>query len=424
MDRTEADQHLCITLKTAKTILLKYLESVTDAPTPPTILLRKSLHHLTVDPPNPPQSLAYATALIDLATQSLHSVPYKDVSHELRAAFTRASLLQCVAILSRGEDGFHGEEDLRRAVKTLDMGLLMAGRPIWEELVMGLVDAITACLDNRAPDGAITSPTASNPITLINPPTIAHPVPIATTPPPLLTFQSRLTSPTPTPLLIKNALTHWPALSTRPWSDFTYLRRIAGMHRTVPVEIGSKYTDEKWTQKLVSFGEFWERWIEGGGDEGSETPQVAYLAQHDLFSQIPRLRDDICVPDYCYLSSDSSSSSSDSEIKTNAWLGPPSTISPLHTDPHDNLFAQIVGYKYIRLYSPSQTPHLYPISDSILGNTSEVDVEVVNHAKYPDFLKAEYVECCVGPGDLLFIPRGWWHYVRGLSVSFSVSFWF
>jgi lysine-specific demethylase 8 len=26
-------------------------------------------------------------------------------------------------------------------------------------------------------------------------------------------------------------------------------------------------------------------------------------------------------------------------------------------------------------------------------------------------------------GQMLFIPPGWWHYVRSTTVSFSVSFW-
>jgi lysine-specific demethylase 8 len=39
------------------------------------------------------------------------------------------------------------------------------------------------------------------------------------------------------------------------------------------------------------------------------------------------------------------------------------------------------------------------------------------------FKDIPYVDCILEPGDTLYIPVGWWHYVRSLSVSFSVSFW-
>lgn len=34
-----------------------------------------------------------------------------------------------------------------------------------------------------------------------------------------------------------------------------YLKRIAGP-RTVPIELGSRYTDKEWTQKLMTLSEF------------------------------------------------------------------------------------------------------------------------------------------------------------------------
>ncbi len=34
-----------------------------------------------------------------------------------------------------------------------------------------------------------------------------------------------------------------------------YLKKVAGL-RTVPVELGSKYTDEAWSQKLMTLSEF------------------------------------------------------------------------------------------------------------------------------------------------------------------------
>ncbi|KAJ3032575.1 Lysine-specific demethylase 8, partial [Rhizoclosmatium hyalinum] len=49
------------------------------------------------------------------------------------------------------------------------------------------------------------------------------------------------------PCTIHNALNHWPALSDRPWS-LESLRAVIG-HRWIPVEIGSKYTDDNWSQK-------------------------------------------------------------------------------------------------------------------------------------------------------------------------------
>ena len=136
----------------------------------------------------------------------------------------------------------------------------------------------------------------------------------------------------------------------------------------------------------------------------------------------------------------------------NAWFGPPGTITPLHTDPYHNLLVQVVGRKYVRLYSPYETDALRPRgkeSGVEMGNTSLIDVGVVegwdpdpesesdphtdevvvgddNQTRADmvrEFKSVPYLECILEPGETLYIPIGWWHYVRGLSVSFSVSFW-
>ncbi|KAK3256354.1 hypothetical protein CYMTET_34506, partial [Cymbomonas tetramitiformis] len=45
--------------------------------------------------------------------------------------------------------------------------------------------------------------------------------------------------------------------------------------------------------------------------------------------------------------------------KINAWIGTAGTVTPCHYDSYDNLLTQVVGYKYIKLFAPSQTPLLY-----------------------------------------------------------------
>lgn len=265
----------------------------------------------------------------------------------------------------------------------------------------------------------------------------------------------------PEPLVIRHAIDEWPALNTCPWKDSSYLlSQTFGGRRLVPVEIGRSYVDEGWGQKLIRFGELLEDYIDctlskGEGkveatDESqdppsSTSPPVAYLAQHPLFSQLPTLRKDILIPDYCYTSppphptNPSMDQPELDEPLLNAWFGPPGTITPLHTDPYHNVLAQVVGRKYVRLYSPLETHRMHARGkeDGVeMGNTSLMDVGVVegwdiapfhdemtNAQNITAFKDLPFVDCILEPGDLLYIPIGWWHYVRGLSVSFSVSFW-
>lgn len=143
---------------------------------------------------------------------------------------------------------------------------------------------------------------------------------------------------------------------------------------------------------------------------------------------------DIMTPDYCVLrrrdlenegNQEDTGDDDDENIAVNAWFGPAGTVSPLHFDPKDNLLCQVVGAKYLRLYSPRESDKLYPV-EGMLSNTSQVQVEAspesVN-AQFPKFQEAAYVECVLRAGEMLYIPPQYWHYVRSLSTSFSVSFW-
>lgn len=90
----------------------------------------------------------------------------------------------------------------------------------------------------------------------------------------------------------------------------------------------------------------------------------------------------------------------------------------------------MAGYKYVRLFTADQTPFLYvrhtEPRDGLggQGNLSAVDVESPDLQAHPLFAKAAYTEAILAPGEMLFIPAKCWHYVRSLSNSISISFWF
>ncbi|EGP88566.1 uncharacterized protein MYCGRDRAFT_30460, partial [Zymoseptoria tritici IPO323] len=220
------------------------------------------------------------------------------------------------------------------------------------------------------------------------------------------------------PIIIPDLLSDWPALHL--WRDLGYLHhRTMGGLRLVPIEIGSSYTSQDWSQKIVTFGQFADTYLgpleSHARDSGHVPKEVAYLAQHDLFAHIPSLARDIMSPSLL------------TAPRMNAWLGPAGTKTPLHTDPWHNLFCQVVGWKYIRLCPPEERERLYPRGKDGMGvdgsNTSGIDARKSHEVEFPHAEEARYVEAMLGPGDSLYVPLGWWHYVESATTSFSVSFW-
>jgi hypothetical protein len=100
------------------------------------------------------------------------------------------------------------------------------------------------------------------------------------------------------------------------------------------------------------------------------------------------------------------------------WFGPCGVITPLHHDTMNIFMAQIFGRKLLRLIPPEDTPLLY----NEQGVYSSVDLETPDYDRYPLFREARVLDVEISPGDLLFIPVGWWHHARSLSVSIGVSF--
>jgi hypothetical protein len=105
------------------------------------------------------------------------------------------------------------------------------------------------------------------------------------------------------------------------------------------------------------------------------------------------------------------------------WFGPANTVTPLHCDFTDNLFAQILGRKHFLLCPPHADEFLYTREANPVLYGSRFDPETPDYDKYPLARDVRFIECTVNPGDLLFLPAGWFHKVRSRQFSLSANRW-
>lgn len=440
--------------------------------------------------------------LFALANQKLHTFPFKDVNPCWFRLYTDASIAKALTLMERP----FVPEDLDTIVSILDMALIMAGGLGREQLIHDIMSSLQAVTKEHHEDSErpikrrrIQESANTLPQDNVSIPIIHFPI-LYMSSPSLTKFQAFMLDKRE-PLILTDILNHWPALEK--WKNVSYwLDTTIQGRRLVPIEIGRSYTDDDWGQKILPFREFLHEFILQTPETAAhseEHPRTGYLAQHDLLKQIPSLQGDIAVPDYCYLDApapepgtpvalsriekgaskhtgpciipsaelaplepkdnDPSSNAADSEVQRNIWFGPAWTISPLHHDPYHNILCQVVGKKYVRLYSPTHSVALLPrrkdepaphasrpdraqgageyskedsqSSETIdMSNTSQVDIASMELSPfedwdevYPGINDIPYKECILDAGQALYIPVGWWHYVRSCSVGISVSFW-
>lgn len=105
------------------------------------------------------------------------------------------------------------------------------------------------------------------------------------------------------------------------------------------------------------------------------------------------------------------------------WLGPARTVTPLHCDYDDNIFAQILGSKRIFLAPPHHDEFLYTREANPVLFGSPFDPEAPDYDAFPLARQAAIVEVVVQPGDMLYVPAGWYHQVRALTFSLSSNRW-
>ncbi|XP_059503512.1 HSPB1-associated protein 1 homolog [Stegostoma tigrinum] len=109
------------------------------------------------------------------------------------------------------------------------------------------------------------------------------------------------------------------------------------------------------------------------------------------------------------------------------WIGTEAANTPCHLDSYGcNLVLQVQGRKRWHLFPPEDTAFLYPTRIPYEESSVFSSVNVVNpdFARFPRFRGARPHLVTLHPGEVLFVPRHWWHYVESLDpVTVSINSW-
>lgn len=334
----------------------------------------------------------------ELQWQVINRAQWRDVNDDERGVYSAAAALEACCDASAGWP--------TSALRVLDSGLLLATAEQQDRLcrLIALLKLPEGEMDTRLAPAFVNSWLG---VSSVRDSRLEYPpCPLRSTNaasqlpklacPSLLAFYSSHFLPR-IPVVLEGVSDSWPAHSR--WADPHYLLRVAGC-RTVPVEVGRDYMAKDWTQVLMTVNEFvgavqaaelgrqalpFQKAASAGSNStsGTAVATTPYLAQHGLFDQVPALRADVQVPDYCALqeppepgvdiagpeTADASQSQSESpshggadatgsvaaasgpsrasrvlrdgKVAVQTWIGPGGTVSCLHYDEPHNLLAQV-----------------------------------------------------------------------------------
>ncbi len=211
------------------------------------------------------------------------------------------------------------------------------------------------------------------------------------------------------PVVIRSLMQHWPA--ARLWSP----RYFADTFGDCTVEITSgragdpRYEDNfRQHRSTVTMAQYVDM-VETCG----ETNDFYLVAKNFLLDrpEFAPLREHFDCPEG-YLNAASLSD----HVKL--WFGPGGTVTPLHHDACNIFFGQIYGRKRVKLISPFDIVNVYNDRECY----SAVDLDEIERDRFPLMRRVSVAEVVLNPGDFVLLPIGWWHWVKSIDTSISLSF--
>lgn len=207
------------------------------------------------------------------------------------------------------------------------------------------------------------------------------------------------------PLVIKNMAKNWPAYEK--WS-MDYLKTVVG-DKTVPLYDSSKADPSKPINASAAEMKFAD-YI----DLIRSTPTDLRIFLFDPIKQAPKLLQDYVAPKELmggFLDS-----------YPNMFFGGKGSVTFLHYDiDMAHIFhTHFNGRKHVILFENKWKERLYQIPYATYA-LEDYDVENPDFNKFPALKGVKGIEAYLEHGDTLFMPTGYWHWMKYLDGSFSIS---
>jgi len=214
------------------------------------------------------------------------------------------------------------------------------------------------------------------------------------------------------PTIITNAMDKW-----NNFSLFT-IDNLKKKNITAKIKLNKSLIEQEKTDTILTPANEFLNWISKNDSNQKETPKPNfYLSEDESFLKLFDLYNIFNDFANYYLSPLSIFKSYP------IWIGSKGTRTGLHWDPeYRNIICQLYGTKKIYLFSPNQTQYLYISNKYDNGSkTSSVNFWNIDNKKYPLFSKAKYMEIILNEGQMLYIPKYWWHSCENQTTSVSIS---
>ena len=206
------------------------------------------------------------------------------------------------------------------------------------------------------------------------------------------------------PLVVKKLTEDWPAYDK--WK-LSYIKDIAG-DKTVPL-----YDDRPVSHKDGFNEAHAEMKMADYIDLLQKQPTNYRIFLYNLMKEVPSLKNDFKWPDLGL-----------NLIKQLPMLffGGENSKVFIH---YDIDFSNILhfhfhGKKRCILFAPNQTPYLYKVPHALISR-EDIDFDNPDFEKWPALKYAEGLVADLEHGDMLYMPEGYWHYMKYVTPGFSMS---